>query len=310
MNRFTMLVGLPASGKSTYADKIKRIEGDNCEIVSSDKMRIALFGDVNHQTSNDIIFNTMKEVSKVHLINGNHVIYDATNLTSKNRIATLDELKKYSEFMDCIIFATPIDMCIKFDKSRERVVSETVINRMVKTFNVPMFEEGFDHILIIPPDLSSMEEEFASQELHNLMMATSQDNPHHPNLTIGQHCEASMEILRRDNPNYTNIIKYATKYHDYGKLFCKEYNPEKGHFVYYSHHNYGAYLFLSYIRNFDHMEFFNAKDLLEIAFLIENHMLPFFIEEGSKSHQKFIKRYGQNRWDDILMIHNADILAK
>ena len=54
---FIMVVGLPGSGKSTFIEDF--IDEDNAHIHSSDSIRKELLGDVNDQTSNSLVFETL-----------------------------------------------------------------------------------------------------------------------------------------------------------------------------------------------------------------------------------------------------------
>ena len=64
--RLTLMVGLPASGKSTYA----RILGnsDNTTVLSSDILRKELLGSEADQSNNDLIFKTLYERARELLI--------------------------------------------------------------------------------------------------------------------------------------------------------------------------------------------------------------------------------------------------
>ena len=66
MSDFIMLVGLPASGKSTYAEKLRK---DGYHIHSSDKIREELTGDVNSQDKNTDVFVELHKRVKLDLIN-------------------------------------------------------------------------------------------------------------------------------------------------------------------------------------------------------------------------------------------------
>lgn len=57
-NELIMLVGIPGSGKSTYADKLVK---DNPEIIvhSSDKLREELYGDSSIQGDNGKLFEEL-----------------------------------------------------------------------------------------------------------------------------------------------------------------------------------------------------------------------------------------------------------
>ncbi len=59
MNKLYMMIGLPASGKSTIAKEIA--EKENAVIISTDDLRQELLNDVNSQADNNLIF---KEAEK------------------------------------------------------------------------------------------------------------------------------------------------------------------------------------------------------------------------------------------------------
>ena len=90
MTRFVMMCGLPGSGKSTYADELARKEG--FIVHSSDKIREEL-GDVNDQSKNEQVFTILHKRIKDDLRSEKNVIYDATNINRKRRVAFLRELK-------------------------------------------------------------------------------------------------------------------------------------------------------------------------------------------------------------------------
>lgn len=80
-----MLVGLAGAGKSTYA---KTLRG-NYAIHSSDDLRKEMFGDENENSkeNNEKLFTELHKRIKDDLRKGVNVIYDATNLNRKRRIA-------------------------------------------------------------------------------------------------------------------------------------------------------------------------------------------------------------------------------
>lgn len=96
MNKLFMLVGLPASGKTTCGKRLAEVE--DALIVSSDEIRKELLGDVNDQTKNEQVF---KEVEN-RIINGlkeRNVIYDATNINYKRRMAFLQKIKNVEKLL-------------------------------------------------------------------------------------------------------------------------------------------------------------------------------------------------------------------
>lgn len=143
-----MMVGLPASGKSTIAYNLAM--GNDYIVFSSDALREELYLDVNDndQTHNHELFVELHKRIKTALKEGNNVIYDACNLSSKRRVAFLQELKHIPCRKECIIAATPYEQCLRNNDSRDRHVPDDVIKRMYKSFDTPYYYEGFDYISI------------------------------------------------------------------------------------------------------------------------------------------------------------------
>ena len=143
-NTFIMLVGLPASGKSTLAQEYA--EEYHAVIESSDAMREELFGDVSVQDKNKELFEALHKRIKEDLAFGLSVVYDACNISYKRRKAFLDEIKNLCSHKICVVMCTPYDECIKRNMHRERVVPRSVIERMYMNFNIPYWYEGWDEI--------------------------------------------------------------------------------------------------------------------------------------------------------------------
>lgn len=64
-----MTVGLPGSGKSTWAN----VQKENNIVLSSDQLRIEMFGDVNvcDPDHNKLLFEELHRLIKRHIKNGN-----------------------------------------------------------------------------------------------------------------------------------------------------------------------------------------------------------------------------------------------
>ncbi len=84
MSIFFMMVGLPYSGKSVYAEGLREKFG--AEIHSSDAIRAEILGNVQDQTNNQIVFDTLHKRVISDLSAGKNVIYDATNINYKRPI--------------------------------------------------------------------------------------------------------------------------------------------------------------------------------------------------------------------------------
>ena len=120
MNRpaFIMMVGLPGSGKTTWAEKFtSTFSGGSITHISSDSIRGELYGDPNIQGDPSEVFSIMHNRTLIALDRGFNVIYDATNVTRKDRSYILDKLPAYVR-TECIIVWAPIETCIERDAKR------------------------------------------------------------------------------------------------------------------------------------------------------------------------------------------------
>ena len=300
ISKFIMLVGLPASGKSTKAQNLA--EECNAILFSSDALREELFGDVNHQDNNQELFVELHRRIKNCLKDGRSAIYDACNISYKRRMAFISELKNIPCEKICIVMATPYEECLKRNKERERNVPEYVIEKMYRTFDIPWDYEGWDDILVLyngPEPCYGHPLNFYNQYKH-----FKQDNTHHT-LTLGQHCMDTCAALN----DTSKELKTAGLLHDCGKPFCKTFANSKGEVTeqahYYNHEHVGSYCSLFYG---DHYERTNP---IYIATLIRWHMQPYFWEKDNneKQHNKYRKLWGENLYEDIMKLHAADKAA-
>ena len=84
MTKLILLVGVPGSGKTTYAKRLVR-ETPNTTHVSSDAIRKELYGDESVQQNPRIVFEVMHKRTIEFLKAGANVVFDATNLTKRDR---------------------------------------------------------------------------------------------------------------------------------------------------------------------------------------------------------------------------------
>ena len=150
MSKLVITVGIPACGKSYFAEQEHE---KGAVVISSDSIREELYGDVNDQSHNAEVFDTMKKCTIATLRNGDYVIYDATNLNAKRRINFLKELRREVKEFEaiCVVFAGPYEECCERNKNRERTVPDYVMERMYKNFQPPFYEEGWDVIGVLNP---------------------------------------------------------------------------------------------------------------------------------------------------------------
>lgn len=290
MKKLFMLVGLPASGKSTCAEILTKTEG--ALIVSSDAIREELLGNVNDQTKNEEIF---KEVENriLYGLKNNNVIYDATNINYKRRMEFLLKIKNAKKI--AILIATSYEECLERNSKRKRKVPEDVIKRMYYNLDVPQTYEGFDEIRIY----FNTDKYYSILDLLKKLSKIPQDNPHHT-LTIGKHCRKTA-ILLNDDMSIVGLL------HDIGKAETKTFINAKGEETriahYYNHENVSAYMSLFYTDRR------NTEKQLEIANLIRWHML-LHKELSEKTIKKYKKMFGEETWKKLNLLYEADMQAK
>lgn len=295
MGELIYLVGLPGSGKSTMA---LSFEKEGYKVFSSDAIREELYGDASVQSDPQKVFHVLHKRIKDALRAGENCIYDATNVRSKNRIAFLKEIQNIECKKICCIVWASINTCKERNASRERKVPDYVIERMWRQFETPYFFEGWNKIRICT---SENKEELFLNFTKNILNNYNfpQDNSHH-NLSLGEHCQQAFLKTKSNNPS----VKFAAFYHDYGKLFTKTFYNKKGELDkeahYYDHQNIGAYETLILPRDLD---------ALKISALICYHMHPYFWKDNPKMKEKYKQLWGEEFYNEILLIHEADIAA-
>lgn len=303
-----VMMGLPASGKSTHANKL--CEGNkNIVIHSSDKLRKELYGDENSQEHNAELFVELHRRIKKDLLNKKNVIYDATNISKKRRIAFLSELKNVKCEKICVCLMTPYETCLRLNYMRDRVVPEEVIKRMYMNWCPPALNEGFDDIkLIYSPESSKYMYKLSTLFLGDCGIDNfNQENSHHT-LTLGEHCRKAYKYVKKNNCN--SSVAMAALLHDNGKVFTKTRMNSKGiddgDCHYYQHHCVGAYNSLFYTKELG----FTVDERIYIANLIYYHMHPYITWKQSERASKRDKMLiGDKMYEDVIMLHNADMYA-
>ncbi len=290
MNRPSLIIlcGIPGSGKSTYA---KNYIGRNPNAIhlSSDAIRKELYGNENTQGNPGDVFSLMQKRAIDALNNGHDVLYDATNITRKDRQGIISVCPKFAR-IECRIIWAPIVACIERDSRRERTVGKEVIDRMLKRFQAPYYDEGIDAIQIIPPD------NFNQTSYHNKCfddMKIPHDNPHHT-LGVYEHCGEAAKYILELYPLKVGMVA-AAEMHDIGKPYVKAFIDSKGNSCdtahYYQHQCVGAW-----------MSYGCAWGNPYVAWLISTHMDPFLNTKYYNNLPPFLKK-------DIDLLHEADLHA-
>ena len=301
MSNLYFLVGLPGAGKSTYAKQLSK--ENNCEIFSSDKIRAEIGADGGDATKHSVVFNILHERIIASLKENKNCIYDATNISYKNRVNFIQLLNSRIENVNkiCVIIATPYELCCTFNQYRKENVPKAVIDRMYRSWNTPYYSEGWDQIII-----------YYSYDFYRGCNGNpidvikhyyywDQNNPHHSD-GLGEHMWKTREHLIKNGIEDNNLLT-ASLIHDIGKLMTRV-TDENGVSHYYDHPNVGAYEGLF----FDYDMISKDCDPISISFLINHHMDPFsWRDNWNKATEKFKKKFGDKELKRILCLYHADI---
>jgi predicted kinase len=142
--RIVVLVGLPASGKSTY------LKGTGMRGLSSDAVRGLLADDEQDQTNHERVFQTVRYLLRQRLAIGRPVTYiDATNLTPGERRPYLEIGDQFGCDVEAVYFDVPLAVCQERNAGRDRVVPEEAMVAMSARLVAPTVEEGFTKVTAV-----------------------------------------------------------------------------------------------------------------------------------------------------------------
>ena len=139
-----LLIGLPASGKSTFAQQLNQ-QIPNSVVVSTDTIRERLFGDAKTQKGWTQVEDMVIEHVRLAINYEQIVIYDATNAQKAWRSSFLDKVSDLNSEWIAWWIKTPANVCRNWNKYRARQVPNHVISTYYEYIQEapPTVEEGF-----------------------------------------------------------------------------------------------------------------------------------------------------------------------
>ncbi|MDP2090826.1 MAG: AAA family ATPase [Candidatus Gracilibacteria bacterium] len=252
-----ILIGLPGSGKSTYAMTHKK---ENDIVLSSDILRKELLGDENNQSNNGSIFNELFNRFETAIKEKKGDIFiDATSISAKDRRKLFMTIKRFNKGkitrvgngveiekiynIKGIVFKVNLDQVIDRDFNRERVVGRRTILRMFTRYMEPSLDEGFDEIIEIKSE-NNLSTQFKNEldtflnggknlekllDSNNLMRDSIDCEQtsvfHQENLLT--HLTMILELIDTDyskkmfSENDYKLFRLITIFHDIGKPFLR-----------------------------------------------------------------------------------------
>ncbi len=158
--KILILIGIPASGKSTWSKEYVR-KHENWVRVNRDMFRLMLKdAQMCEPKIEDMITTLMYSTIETCLMRKQNVIVDNTNLKKKYIDAIVNKFK-YSADIEYQLFDISLEKAIERDKSRDGTVGAGVIERMYKDYKRLIDDFDFQGVKmietrpIIVPDFSS-----------------------------------------------------------------------------------------------------------------------------------------------------------
>jgi len=330
-----MVVGFPTLAKAEFVKQIHFYYEH--ELLTNDENDFSIYDD------NTVVLSNPKEV-KMALRKGKHVIYDGDHMKKSARIGFLQELSNITCFPMCIVVAEDYLDALVNSPLSESLIYSTELRKVLLGYCPPMYTEGFNRIEIVGKNESSIiPNKYSLSSLFERFDSFDQHNSHHK-FSLGEHCKAAYDFVKSNYPvkidildndgkvredkinvdkvagcivngglgelNRYDRIALAALLHDIGKPFTVSRTNAKGkddgEYHYYNHHHVGAYDAMFYLSSLG----VNKNDGLYICNLIYYHMKPFTSwAQSEKSKTRDMKRIGKTMYEDIMILHKADLEA-
>lgn len=157
MANLCLMIGLPASGKSTFCKQITKKHAYTDAYISRDEIRYSMLDDKDkYFAKENHVFKEYISRIKTCLSKGYNVYADATHLNIASRRKVIEQIKRSG--IQCSIIGiwidTPIKDCLYRNNLREgraKVPYEAMMD-MYNKFQVPSYSEGFNTIIRVEGD--------------------------------------------------------------------------------------------------------------------------------------------------------------
>lgn len=152
-----IMVGLPASGKSTRVQQMRNIDSD--VFVYSTDNYIEECAKLNGWSYDEAFgefiepaTKHMNEMLDVVIKQRQDIIWDQTNLSVKKRSKIVKRMQQagYNVFCECVLPPEKVDDITEWNHRLHnragKTIPENIITNMVKTYSIPTLDEGYDEI--------------------------------------------------------------------------------------------------------------------------------------------------------------------
>lgn len=313
MPSLKMLIGLPASGKSTYSRNL--VNSDSSWVhLSSDDIAYEKFPDgqsIDHQQ----VFQELFLKTCACLENGKNVIYDATNLASKKRKSFLNRIEKFHAHTEAVVFITPYELLQKRNNAREspQRVPPHILNRYIRALQFPRKDEKFDQISVLTDNKRKQTYHslpIQRAEIQNLIMKEklsykewmgiyalfeetrpflqlAENHPSHMSTINMQAYQAFQKAIKEiHDPYEQKVMVWTILLHGIGRAYVRKNLPiDEDNFYGYEHASmYTAYPILSSLC-------FSETFIFDVLLLIDEHIIGHQLKRGKIKRRIGIQNY-------------------
>ncbi len=148
-----MLSGIPTSGKSTYVNKLKKLDYWKDAVILSTDNYIEKIAQEHNTTYNEVFDDVIPDATRQLELEfnmakdkGKNLIWDQTNLSRKTRRKKLSKLPSIYK-RGVIYFTVSLEDALERNKHREgKFIPESILKRMWHQFEIPTTDEDFDYV--------------------------------------------------------------------------------------------------------------------------------------------------------------------
>lgn len=155
MPKLFMTLGLPGSGKTTYARQQVAQSGGKAKLVCKDDLRAMLDAGVFSKKNEKLVLEARNNLLELYAKQGVDIYVADTNLNLKHEKFLRDWAKSHSYDFEVVSFLhIPLDTCVKQDLNRLVSVGERVIRNMHIDYVRPRLAKEFAETYYTDSELS------------------------------------------------------------------------------------------------------------------------------------------------------------